>query len=61
MKSTCIDVFATAGYEMSIANLAATSLAPDNVFSDGGDRKTPIMTGDVARGYVAILTIQVAT
>jgi hypothetical protein len=54
-------VFATAGYEQRLANLAATSLETDNVFSDGADRETPEMTGDATSGYVATLTVPVAT
>jgi protocatechuate 3,4-dioxygenase beta subunit len=53
-------VFATAGYEASVANFAATSLATDMVFSDGADLETPAFTGDATAGYVATLTVPIA-
>ena len=34
-EDACKLVYATAGYEQSVANLAQTSLATDMVFSDG--------------------------
>jgi protocatechuate 3,4-dioxygenase beta subunit len=53
-------VFATAGYEASVANFAATSLATDMVFSDGADLETPTFSGDATAGYVATLTVPIA-
>ena len=41
-------VFATEGYEASIANLAQISLDTDNVFGDdGGVHQLAAVTGDV--------------
>ena len=41
-------VYATAGYEQSVQNLAQTSLASDNVFGDdGGVSQLATVTGDV--------------
>ncbi|MES1173552.1 MAG: intradiol ring-cleavage dioxygenase [Myxococcales bacterium] len=58
-KAQCDEVFATTGYEKSVANLAQVSLSTDMVFSDGADSETPTMTGSVASGYSATLTVGV--
>ena len=60
-KAQCEEVFATTGYEKSVANLAQVSLSTDMVFSDGATSETPTMTGNVADGYVASLTVGVAS
>lgn len=53
-------VFATAGYEQSIRNAAQVSLQSDNVFGDdGGIHQIATMSGSVAAGYTAALTIGV--
>jgi len=53
-------VYATSGYEQSVRNLSQISLASDNVFrDDGGIHQLANMTGDVASGYTAALTIGV--
>ncbi|MDR6904996.1 protocatechuate 3,4-dioxygenase beta subunit [Agromyces sp. 3263] len=53
-------VYATPGYEQSVRNLAQTSLARDNVFGDdGGIHQIASMSGSVAGGYTAALTIGV--
>jgi protocatechuate 3,4-dioxygenase beta subunit len=57
---TAKQVFAVKGYEASIANLASSSLATDNVFSDGADKETPTFTGDIIKGFVATLTCPIA-
>ena len=36
-EDTCKAVYATAGYEQSVANLSQVTLASDNVFGDGCD------------------------
>jgi protocatechuate 3,4-dioxygenase beta subunit len=59
-EQVCKDVFATKGYEASVSHLAQTSLATDNVFSDGAERETPTFRGDVTNGYVASLTVPLA-
>jgi protocatechuate 3,4-dioxygenase beta subunit len=53
------EVFATTGYEKSVSNLAQVSLSTDMVFSDGSYSETPAMTGSVADGYTATLTVGV--
>ena len=60
-EAMCDAVYATEGYEDSVANLARTSLESDMVFADdGGARQTPEVTGSVADGYVATLTLPVS-
>ena len=57
---TCDLVYATAGYETSARNHAATSLESDNVFSDdGGVAQIPTVSGDLATGITALLTVAV--
>jgi protocatechuate 3,4-dioxygenase beta subunit len=59
-KEACEAVYATSGYEQSVRNLAQTTLARDNVFGDdGGIHQIATMTGSVADGYTAALTIGV--
>ncbi|MGQ0844246.1 MAG: intradiol ring-cleavage dioxygenase [Sporichthyaceae bacterium] len=52
-------VYATDGYATSVANLSRTSLASDNVFSDGYALQLAKVTGSVADGYVATLGVPV--
>jgi protocatechuate 3,4-dioxygenase beta subunit len=53
-------VYATASYESSARNMAAVSLATDMVFSDdGGIHQIANMSGSVAAGYTAALTVGV--
>jgi protocatechuate 3,4-dioxygenase beta subunit len=58
-KAQCDEVFASAGYEKSVSNLAQVSLSSDMVFSDGATSETPTMTGNITDGYVASLTVGV--
>jgi protocatechuate 3,4-dioxygenase beta subunit len=58
-KDACELVYATDGYSASIANLAQTSLATDNVFSDGWSLQLAKVTGDVTKGMVATLGVPV--
>ena len=59
-KEACEAVYATSGYEQSVANLAQVSLRGDNVFGDdGGIHQLATMSGDAAGGYTAALTIGV--
>jgi protocatechuate 3,4-dioxygenase beta subunit len=53
-------VYATSGYTASVRNMAAISLATDNVFSDGYSLQMTTVTGNVTDGYVATLTVSVA-
>jgi protocatechuate 3,4-dioxygenase beta subunit len=55
----CKTVFATAGYEESLANHARTTLQNDGVFRDGVELQTPKVTGSVSAGYMATLTVGV--
>jgi len=52
-------VYATAGYEASVANAAQVSLASDSVFRDGASLELATITGSVAGGFTATLTIAV--
>lgn len=58
-EDVCRAVYATSGYEQSVRNLAQTSLATDNVFSDGHDLQDATMSGSVTDGYTAKLTVGV--
>ena len=58
-KATCDQVYATAGYELSARNLAQVSLATDNVFSDGSALELATITGSLADGFTAALTVGV--
>ena len=58
-KDACDAVYATAGYESSVRNLAQVSLATDNVFSDGSALELATVTGSVASGLSASLTVAV--
>jgi protocatechuate 3,4-dioxygenase beta subunit len=59
-QETCEAVYATSGYEASVANLARTSLTSDMVFGDdGGIHQIASMQGSVKEGYTAALTIGV--
>jgi protocatechuate 3,4-dioxygenase beta subunit len=46
-KDACDRVYATAGYEQSVQNLAQTSLDTDMVFSDGYSSELATTSGDV--------------
>ena len=56
---TCELVYATAGYEQSVDNLAQTSLDTDNVFSDGYAGQLATATGSVADGIAIELNVGV--
>jgi protocatechuate 3,4-dioxygenase beta subunit len=59
-KEACEAVYATAGYEQSVANLSQVTLASDMVFADDGAiHQLATMSGDAGKGYVAALTIGV--
>jgi protocatechuate 3,4-dioxygenase beta subunit len=59
-EAACHEVYATSGYEQSVANMAQTSLTSDNVFgNDGGIHQLATVTGNATDGYVANLTIGV--
>jgi len=59
-EETNVVVYATSGYEQSVRNASQVSLKSDNVFGDdGGIHQIATMSGDVAAGYTAALTIGV--
>jgi protocatechuate 3,4-dioxygenase beta subunit len=59
-EDACSLVYATAGYEQSIANLGQVSLATDNVFSDdGGARQIGTISGSVDSGMTVELVVPV--
>ena len=60
-KATCDKVYATSGYEQSVANLTQVSLATDMVFSDGTALETPAVAGNVTTGLVVALSVAVNT
>ena len=59
-QDVCEQVYATDGYDKSVGNLADITLDTDNVFSDGSDTQLAAVTGTVAAGLVATLTVPVA-
>lgn len=58
-QDICEKVYATAGYESSRRNLAATSLQRDMVFGDGWTTQLGTVTGDVASGLTVTLNVPV--
>jgi protocatechuate 3,4-dioxygenase beta subunit len=58
-KAICDEVFATTGYSQSVTNLSHTSLATDNVFSDGVTYETPTYSGDVTNGIALAMDVAV--
>jgi protocatechuate 3,4-dioxygenase beta subunit len=58
-KAACDSVYATTGYESSVSNLSQVTLASDNVFSDGSALELATVTGSVASGLTATLTVAV--
>ncbi len=61
-QNVCQIVYATTGYEASVAKLGELSLASDNVFGDdGGVHQVGAVTGSVEQGYTVTLTVPVDT
>lgn len=61
-EDACQAVYATAGYETSVRNLAQVTLDSDNVFGDdGGAAQLGAVTGSVQQGYAVSLTAGVDT
>jgi protocatechuate 3,4-dioxygenase beta subunit len=59
-EDVCTAVYATSGYEQSVRNLQAVSLANDNVFrDDGGARQLGTVSGSVDGGYTVTLAVAV--
>jgi protocatechuate 3,4-dioxygenase beta subunit len=59
-EAACKEAYTATGYEKSITNLSSTTLATDNVFSDGSTLQVATVTGSVAAGYAASLIIGIA-
>ena len=58
-QDVCEQVYATSGYESSVANLAGVSLDSDGIFSDGYSLQLAKMTGSVEEGFVATLAVPI--
>ncbi len=58
-EDVCNTIYATSGYEASVANMKRTSLASDGIFRDGYALQMATMTGNVNAGYVATLLVGV--
>lgn len=57
----CSTIYSTAsGYSASVSNLNQISFATDNVFSDGVTLQMVTLSGSVAAGYTAALTVGIA-
>jgi protocatechuate 3,4-dioxygenase beta subunit len=57
----CSTIYSTAsGYSASVSNLNQMSFATDNVFSDGVTLQMATLSGSVAAGYTAALTVGIA-
>jgi protocatechuate 3,4-dioxygenase beta subunit len=61
-EDACEAVYATAGYEASVATLSRVSLSGDNVFGDDdGAGQLATVTGDVTGGYTVRLAVGIDT
>jgi protocatechuate 3,4-dioxygenase beta subunit len=58
-EDACELVYATAGYEQSVQNLAQTSLDTDNVFGDGYASQLATTSGTVESGFSITLNVGV--
>ena len=59
-EDVCDEVYATAGYEQSVQNIAGVSLERDGVFGeDGGVRQLGTISGSVADGLTVDLAVPV--
>jgi protocatechuate 3,4-dioxygenase beta subunit len=58
-KAACDEVYATSGYEDSVANMARTSLERDMVFADGYASQLGTVTGDARNGMTVTLVVPV--
>jgi hypothetical protein len=58
-EDACVAVYATDGYDSSIATLQQVSLEADNVFGDdGGESQLGTMSGGVDEGYIVELAVR---
>ncbi|MCW2830792.1 MAG: hypothetical protein JWP31_1484 [Aeromicrobium sp.] len=58
-QDACDEVYATPGYEASVANMQRTSLDSDNVFSDGHSLQLAKASGSASAGYSLSLNVAV--
>jgi protocatechuate 3,4-dioxygenase beta subunit len=58
-QDVCNEVYATDGYDQSVANLAGVSLDSDGIFSDGYSLQMATVTGTVSDGYTVSLNVPV--
>ena len=58
-KAACDPVYASDGYEASVANMAQTTLDTDMVFRDGYALELGKITGSVAKGYAVRLDVPI--
>lgn len=58
--AVCDAVYATSGYTSSASNYARLSFASDGIFSDGVTTQLCTVTGSVANGYEATLTVGIS-
>lgn len=59
-EAACREVYASTGYSASLGNLNGISLSSDNVFSDGSSLQLATLSGSVAAGYAATLSVGIA-
>jgi len=58
-EDACAAVYATAGYEQSVANMSQVSLATDMVFADGYSTQLGTVTGSADSGMTVALNVGV--
>lgn len=58
-EEACVEVYAEAGYEQSVSNLAGVSLVTDMVFSDGYSTQLGKVSGKVGLGLAVALNVGV--
>lgn len=58
-EDACREVYATEGYERSVANLRPLALERDGVFADGHDQQLGKATGSPTDGYLVELDVPV--
>lgn len=59
-SATLSEAYTASGYATSVSNLSRISYATDNVFSDGTSLQIATVTGSVAQGFTATLTVGVS-
>jgi hypothetical protein len=59
-EDVCNAVYATTGYDQSVTDLRGVTLSSDGVFRDGVGLQMATMSGSVAAGFVASLTVGIS-